>query len=175
MAKSKHKPPDTYTGSQTEWDALSTAKQYRLVNKVKIATRDRVRRVNNKGSIVAARKPRRAMAPPKHKPPDTYTDSQTEWDALSTKKQYHIVNRVKINTRTRIRNAKNPGKMSEKKRMYRSKNPELYSATKRKWKTENKERVNSVKKVRRVTKREELYERIAVAVAVSNKEIAERA
>ena len=156
------------------------------------------------------------------KPPDTYTGNQTEWDALSGAKQYRIVNKVKIATRTRIHYAKNPEKKIAYNRLYRSKNKELVSAYNLKWRTENKERLKSVQKVwygnntekkkdtnakhkRKpenkariaasdkkysgknrgkinttnraliVKKREALYESIAVAIATSNKEIAERA
>ena len=158
------------------------------------------------------------------KPPDTYTGSQIEWDALSGDKQYYIVNKVKYATMKRIWNAKNHEKRAAYNRWYRSKNKELVSACTRKWRTENKERSKSVQKVwdgnntqkkkdintkskkkqrienkagiaandkkyrdknggkintkqraRTVKKREALYESIAVAIATSNKEIAERA
>jgi len=80
------------------------------------------------------------------KPPDTYTGCQTEWDALTSNKQYYIVNKVKFATRNRIRNAKHPGKKAAYMRLYRLENPDKVRAGNLKWKTENIESVKSIQK-----------------------------
>ena len=155
------------------------------------------------------------------KPPDIYTGSQTEWDALSENKQYYIVNKVKISTKNRIRNgAKDPAKKSACNRLnakknavqiraYAVKNKDHIAARKKKYCEEKKDHIAARKKKYRdenkarisvdnkknhsanrkknntrgkasaralaAKKRELLYENIAVAVAASYKEMAARA
>ena len=116
---------------------------------------------------------------------------------LATKKKNCIANavqqrayRVKNKERIAANRNKYHTKNTVQLRAYRLKNKERISANRKKYKNDNKdkirkvdlmynqknhEKINTKQRARTVKRRQALYERIAMAVAASNKEIAERA
>ena len=257
MGNSKriYKPPDTYTGDQTEWDALSRDKQYHIVNKVKIAAMRKISYANNRevereqGRLYRTenrdkinfkkrvwakkntKKIREANKKRGNRPGSKAKIKVTQAKYYIKNKEkgrlYRTENRDKINLQRRVNAKKNTREANEKMRnrpgykeklkvtrakdyiknkekvnakalAYRNANREKIAS----YRNMNRQKINAIGRVanarvraaytkvnrlllyaknnaknraRTVKKREALYERIAVAVAASNKEIAERA
>ena len=167
MAKSKRidKPPDTYTGSQTEWEALSGNKQYRIVKKVKIATRDRIRDAKNRDIS------RENLRLYRSKNPDKVRAGALQWKTENIERVKSVIKACNKNKVERKREwahrPENKAKMEVIQAKWYTKNKEKVAAK------SNRQKINARERALTVKKREALHDRISVAVAASYKEIAE--
>ena len=149
MAKPIGKPPDTYTGSLSDWKLLTTQQRTVKVNAVKIREKRRISHMKHR----TKNKVQCALWKAKNK------------ESVDAKRKFkRKINKVEINKKEKQYYIDNKEKVLKRCAVYKKENTKKV-----------KTKACAKARARRVKEREALYERIAVAVAASNKEIAERA
>ena len=182
LLKRIDKPPDTYTGNQTEWDLLSAMQQYQQFHASRIREQKRISYMKNKAKHAVStasyrRKNKESIAVTKKKNHTANALQQRVYRVknneriVANKKKYDTANAVQL----RAYRVKNKDYIATCGKKYKNDNKEKIRKVGRLWYTKNYEEINTKNRTRTVKKREALYERIAVAVAASNNEIAERA
>ena len=161
MGKPIRKPPDSYTGSLSDWKLL-TAKQRsnKRADPVKKREQDRkswLKRKTKKSAVHAS----------------WYAQNRESYNAKRTLERQ--LNKVEINKKEKQNYIDNKEKHLKQAAVYYKENTEKIKARRFIIRKANAQKDNAKLRARRVKKREALYEGIAVAIAASNNYFAQKA
>ena len=142
------KPPDTYTGSQIEWDLLSPRQQYNKEHAVQISCKERAYCVKNKDHIAARKKKYKDENKDNIRASDKAYLVKNKGRIAVRKKKYNDENKDKIRASNKRRKVKNYER--NKINRARPENKAKAKVTLKKWRNDRKEKVKARKAIEKM-------------------------